>query len=55
MILRQNLSLQIQNATLRLGTWQQIVFAEFDGQRSRSVSIQVFGLWRQLVPSNRPY
>jgi secondary thiamine-phosphate synthase enzyme len=44
MILGQSLSLQIQNSILVLGTWQQIILAEFDGPRRRSVSIQVFGI-----------
>jgi secondary thiamine-phosphate synthase enzyme len=28
---------------LKLGTWQSVFFAEFDGPRSRSVTVQVLG------------
>ncbi len=44
MLLGQSLSLQVHDARLTLGTWQQIVFAEFDGPRARSVSIQIAGI-----------
>ena len=44
MLMGQTLSLQVRNASLLLGTWQNIVFAEFDGPRSRSMSVQVMGL-----------
>ena len=33
----------IQNGTLCLGTWQGIFFCEFDGPRSRRVTIQIRG------------
>jgi secondary thiamine-phosphate synthase enzyme len=38
------LSLQVVGGRILLGTWQSIIFAEFDGPRTRSCSIQVFGL-----------
>ena len=33
----------IENANLHLGTWQGIYFCEFDGPRSRKVTIQIKG------------
>jgi secondary thiamine-phosphate synthase enzyme len=44
MMMGQSLSLQVRNATVLLGTWQSIIFAEFDGPRSRSVAVQVSGV-----------
>jgi len=44
MLLGQTLSLQVRNSTVLLGTWQSIILAEFDGPRSRSMSVQVVGI-----------
>jgi secondary thiamine-phosphate synthase enzyme len=44
MLMGQTLCLQVRNATVLLGTWQNIMFAEFDGPRSRSLSVQVSGV-----------
>ena len=44
MIMGQTLMLQVRNSTVLLGTWQSIILAEFDGPRSRSLSIQVSGV-----------
>jgi secondary thiamine-phosphate synthase enzyme len=44
MVMGQSLSLQVRNSVVLLGTWQSIILAEFDGPRSRSVSIQVSGV-----------
>ncbi len=44
MLMGQTLCLQVRNATVLLGTWQSIIFAEFDGPRSRSLSVQVSGI-----------
>jgi len=44
MLMGQTLSLQVRNATVLLGTWQSIIFAEFDGPRSRSLAVQVSGI-----------
>ena len=44
MIMGQTLCLQVRNATVLLGTWQSIIFAEFDGPRSRSLAVQVSGV-----------
>ena len=44
MLMGQTLSLQVRNATVLLGTWQSIIFAEFDGPRCRSMAVQVSGI-----------
>ena len=44
MVMGQTLCLQVRNSVVLLGTWQSIILAEFDGPRSRSVSIQVSGI-----------
>jgi secondary thiamine-phosphate synthase enzyme len=44
MVMGQTLCLQVRNSVVLLGTWQSIILAEFDGPRSRSVSIQVSGV-----------
>lgn len=38
-----SISVIIENAGLRLGTWQSIFFCEFDGPRSRKVWLQITG------------
>src|ERR1700692_1435445 len=44
MMMGQTLSLQVRNSCVLLGTWQSIILAEFDGPRSRSMSVQVSGI-----------
>jgi secondary thiamine-phosphate synthase enzyme len=44
MLMGQTLSLQVRNSTVLLGTWQSIILAEFDGPRSRSMSVLVSGV-----------
>jgi len=44
MVMGQSLCLQVRNCTVLLGTWQSIILAEFDGPRSRSLSVQVTGI-----------
>ena len=44
MMMGQSLCLQVRNSAVLLGTWQSIILAEFDGPRSRSLSIQVSGV-----------
>ncbi len=44
MMLGQTLCLQVRNSSVLLGTWQSIILAEFDGPRSRSLSVQVSGV-----------
>lgn len=39
-----NLSIPIENGKMKLGTWQQILFAEFDGPNNRKVHVQVMGI-----------
>jgi thiamine phosphate synthase YjbQ (UPF0047 family) len=40
----QTLCLQVRKSAVLLGTWQKIIFAEFDGPRSRSLSVQISGI-----------
>ncbi|MBC8165363.1 MAG: YjbQ family protein [Bryobacteraceae bacterium] len=44
MLMGQTVMLQVRNAAVLLGTWQTIVLAEFDGPRSRAVSVQICGV-----------
>ena len=44
MLMGQTLCLQVRKGTVLLGTWQKIMFAEFDGPRSRSLSVQISGI-----------
>ena len=44
MLMGQALSLQVRNSAVLLGTWQSIILAEFDGPRSRTMSVQVSGI-----------
>ena len=44
MLMGQTLCLQVRNAGVLLGTWQSIIFAEFDGPRTRSIAVQVSGV-----------
>ena len=44
MVMGQTLCLQVRNSAVLLGTWQSIILAEFDGPRSRSMSVQVSGV-----------
>ena len=44
MLMGQTLCLQVRNAKVLLGAWQSIMFAEFDGPRSRSLAVQVSGV-----------
>src|SRR5258708_1912032 len=44
MVMGQSLCLQVRNSSVLLGTWQSIILAEFDGPRSRSMSIQITGV-----------
>src|ERR1700686_5102170 len=43
-LMGQTLCLQVRNASVLLGTWQSIIFAEFDGPRSRSLAVQISGI-----------
>jgi len=44
MLMGQTLCLQVRNAGVLLGTWQKIILAEFDGPRTRTLSVQVMGV-----------
>ncbi|HYL37858.1 MAG TPA: secondary thiamine-phosphate synthase enzyme YjbQ [Bryobacteraceae bacterium] len=44
LLMGQTVCLQVRNASVLLGTWQSIIFAEFDGPRSRSLAVQVSGV-----------
>jgi secondary thiamine-phosphate synthase enzyme len=44
MLMGQTLCLQVRSASVLLGTWQSIIFAEFDGPRSRSLAVQISGV-----------
>lgn len=44
MLMGQTLCLQVRNASVLLGTWQSIIFAEFDGPRTRCIAVQVSGV-----------
>jgi secondary thiamine-phosphate synthase enzyme len=44
MLLGQTLCLQVRNSKVLLGTWQTIIYAEFDGPRSRTLAVQVSGI-----------
>jgi len=39
-----NISVPVVDGRLKLGTWQNIVLAEFDGPNSRKVHLQVMGI-----------
>ncbi|MCI0664081.1 MAG: secondary thiamine-phosphate synthase enzyme YjbQ [Acidobacteria bacterium] len=39
-----HISIPIANGKLQLGTWQNVLLAEFDGPNDRSVQIQVMGI-----------
>ncbi|MGE0882963.1 MAG: secondary thiamine-phosphate synthase enzyme YjbQ [Blastocatellales bacterium] len=39
-----SLSIPIENGKMKLGTWQQILFTEFDGPNNRRVHVQVMGV-----------
>jgi secondary thiamine-phosphate synthase enzyme len=39
-----NLSIPLVDGKLKLGTWQNILFAEFDGPNTRKVHVQVMGI-----------
>jgi len=43
-IVGPSLSIPIENGKMKLGTWQQVLFTEFDGPNNRRVHIQVMGI-----------
>jgi secondary thiamine-phosphate synthase enzyme len=44
MLMGQSVCLQVRGGRILRGTWQSIIFAEFDGPRSRSLAVQVSGV-----------
>jgi len=44
LLLGQSLSVQVRHGRVLLGTWQSIIFAELDGPRTRSLSVQIMGM-----------
>lgn len=43
LILHHQVILPITNGRLDLGTWQQVFYAEFDGQRRKRVVVKILG------------
>lgn len=43
-IVGNNLTIPIENGQMKLGTWQQIFFTEFDGPNNRKIHVQVMGI-----------
>jgi len=39
-----NLTIPVENGKLKLGTWQQVFFTEFDGPNNRKIHVQVMGI-----------
>jgi secondary thiamine-phosphate synthase enzyme len=39
-----NLSVPVEKGRLKLGTWQNIILAEFDGPNNRKIHVQVMGI-----------
>jgi secondary thiamine-phosphate synthase enzyme len=44
LVVGQNLSIPIVDGRLKLGTWQNILLAEFDGPNNRKIHVQVMGI-----------
>ena len=44
LVLHHQVILPITNGGLDLGTWQQVFYAEFDGQRRKRVVVKVMGV-----------
>ena len=43
-LLGQQVTMSVQDGRLQLGTWEQIHYAEFDGQRSKRILVKVVGI-----------
>lgn len=41
-LIGSSVSVLVENGSLVLGTWQKIFFSEFDGPRSRRVSLKIY-------------
>lgn len=44
LLLHHEVTLPITDGRLDLGTWQQIFYAEFDGQRRKRVIVKIMGV-----------
>jgi secondary thiamine-phosphate synthase enzyme len=43
-VVGHSLSIPVENGKLKLGTWQQVLFTEFDGPNNRKIHVQVMGI-----------
>ena len=43
-IVGNNLTIPIEDGKMKLGTWQQVFFTEFDGPNNRKIHVQVMGI-----------
>ena len=43
-LLGQQVTMSVQDGRLQLGTWEQIHYAEFDGQRPKRILVKVVGI-----------
>ena len=43
-LLGQQVTMAVRNGRLHLGTWEQIHYAEFDGQRNKRILVKVVGV-----------
>ncbi|MGH9841131.1 MAG: secondary thiamine-phosphate synthase enzyme YjbQ, partial [Blastocatellia bacterium] len=44
LIVGHSLTIPIVEGKMKLGRWQQVLFAEFDGPNNRQVHVQVMGI-----------
>lgn len=44
LVVGHSISIPVENGRLKLGTWQQVLFSEFDGPNNRRVHLQVMGI-----------
>jgi thiamine phosphate synthase YjbQ (UPF0047 family) len=43
-LLGQQVTMPVRDGRLHLGTWEQIHYAEFDGQRNKRILVKVVGV-----------
>ena len=43
-LLGQQVTMPVKDGRLHLGTWEQIHYAEFDGQRNKRILVKVIGI-----------
>lgn len=43
-VIGHSLTIPVENGRLKLGTWQQVLFTEFDGPNTRRLHVQVMGI-----------